>query len=146
MNTLAIAATCPAHCYHKLILVTNEPSMWATTRQSQQNEWAPSEDTDHPGHPPSLIRIFAVRMKKAWVLSYPLSAPQRLIWLGGCPGWSESSLGAQSFCWFCYVVAQCLLLLYLFSGIWLHRCGNGKKEWKMFRVRRFHKMVKLSYI
>ena len=26
------------------------------------------------GHPPSLIRVFAVRMKKAWVLSYPLSA------------------------------------------------------------------------
>ena len=40
--------------------------------------------------------VFAVRMKKAWVLSYPLSAQQRL-W---CPGWSESSLGAQSFCWF----------------------------------------------
>ena len=24
-----------------------------------------------------------------------------LIRLGGCPGRSESSLGAQSFCWFC---------------------------------------------
>ena len=30
------------------------------------------------GHPPSLIRVFSVRMKKAWVLSYPLSAQQRL--------------------------------------------------------------------
>ena len=28
-----------------------------------------------------------------------------LIRLGGCPGWSESSLGAQPFCWFCHVVA-----------------------------------------
>ena len=27
-----------------------------------------------------------------------------LIRLGGCPGWSESSLGAHSFCWFCHVV------------------------------------------
>ena len=27
---------------------------------------------------PSLIRVFAVRMKKAWVLSYPLSAQRRL--------------------------------------------------------------------
>ena len=35
---------------------------------------APSEDSDQPGHPPSLIRVFAVRMKKAWILSYPLSA------------------------------------------------------------------------
>ena len=39
---------------------------------------APSEDSDQPGHPPSLIRVFAVRMKKAWVLSYPFSAEQRL--------------------------------------------------------------------
>ena len=38
--------------------------------------------------------VFAVRMKKAWVLIYPLSAQRRLIKLGGCPGWSESSLVA----------------------------------------------------
>ena len=30
------------------------------------------------GYPPSLIRVFVVRMKKAWVLSYPLSAKRRL--------------------------------------------------------------------
>ena len=24
----------------------------------------------------------------------------------GCPGWSESSLGAQSLCWFCHVAAH----------------------------------------
>ena len=35
---------------------------------------APSEDSDQPGHPPSLFRLFAVRMKKCLVLSYPLSA------------------------------------------------------------------------
>ena len=28
---------------------------------SQQTEWAPSEDSDLPGHPSSLIRVFAVR-------------------------------------------------------------------------------------
>ena len=27
-----------------------------------KNECAPSEDTDQPGHPPSLIRVFAVRL------------------------------------------------------------------------------------
>ena len=26
-----------------------------------QSECAPSEDSDQPGHPPSLIRVFAVR-------------------------------------------------------------------------------------
>ena len=34
--------------------------------------------TDQPGHPPSLIRVFAVCMKKAWVLSYQLIAQRRL--------------------------------------------------------------------
>ena len=52
--------------------------IWAATWQNQQNDCAPSEDSDQPGHPPSLIRVFAVRMKKAWVLSYPMSAQRRL--------------------------------------------------------------------
>ena len=46
---------------------------------------APSKDSDQPGHPPSLIRVFAVRMKKPWVLSYPLSAQQRLWQTGRTP-------------------------------------------------------------
>ena len=33
---------------------------------------------DQPGHPPSLIKVFAVRMKNPWVLSYRLSAQQRI--------------------------------------------------------------------
>ena len=41
--------------------------------------FAPSKDSDQPGQPPILIRVFAVRMKKAWVLSYPMSA-QRSLW------------------------------------------------------------------
>ena len=51
---------------------------WAVTWQNQQNECTPSEDSDQPGHLHSLITVFAVRMKKAWVLSYPLSAQRRL--------------------------------------------------------------------
>ena len=68
----------------------------AASWQNQQNDCAPSEDSDQPGHPPSLIRVFAVRMNKAWVLSYPLSAQRLLIRLGGCSGWSESLLFAQT--------------------------------------------------
>ena len=33
--------------------------------------------------------------------------------LGGCPGLSESSLGAQSLCWFCHVAAHMYLMLNL---------------------------------
>ena len=34
---------------------------WAASWQNQQNDCAPSEDSDQPGHPSSLIRVFAVR-------------------------------------------------------------------------------------
>ena len=59
---------------------------------TKPTKWlASSEDSNQPGHPPSLIRVLAVRMKKAWVLSYPLSAQDetgrmpRLIWIfAGC--------------------------------------------------------------
>ena len=55
-----------------------EQMIWAATCQNQQSECAPSEESDQPGHPPSLIRVFTVRMKKAWVLSYALSGQWRL--------------------------------------------------------------------
>ena len=68
--------------------------IWAASWQNQQCGCAPSEDSDQPGHSPNLITVFAVRMKKAWVLSYPLSAQRRydqtgrmlrLIWVfAGC--------------------------------------------------------------
>ena len=46
---------------------------------------------------PSIRSVFAVRMKKHWALNYLLSAQWRLIKLGGCPGWTESSLCAHHF-------------------------------------------------
>ena len=64
---------------------------WAASWQNQQSECAPSEDSDQPGHPPSLIRVFAVRMKKAWVSSYPLSA-QRWLWSDWADAQADLSL------------------------------------------------------
>ena len=55
------------------------------------NDCAPSEDSDQPGHPPSLIGVFAVRMKKAWVLSYPLSALQ-ILWSDWADAQADLSL------------------------------------------------------
>ena len=66
---------------------------WAARCQNQQNECAPSKDSDQPGHPPSLIWVFAIRMKKAWVLSYPLNAQQRL-----CSDWVDAQ-SDLSLCW-----------------------------------------------
>ena len=49
-------------------------TVWTTIRAAswpnQQCGCASSWESDQPWHQPSLIRVFAVRMKKAWVLSY----------------------------------------------------------------------------
>ena len=68
---------------------------------------APSEDSDQPGHPPSLIRVFAVHMKKAWVLSYSLRA-QRRLWSDWADAQADLSLpwAHMSFCWFCRALAE----------------------------------------
>ena len=68
---------------------------------------APSEDSDQPGHPPSLIRVFAVHMKKAWILSYPLSA-QRRLWSDWADAQADLSLcwAHMSVCWFCHEAAH----------------------------------------
>ena len=60
-----------------------------------------------------------------WVAKSPSfrhADSEALIRLGGCPGWSESSLGVHSLCWFCHEVAQmsrpfCSVVLY---GIYRH--------------------------
>ena len=59
---------------------------------------------------------------------------RRLIRVGGCPGWSESSLDAHSLCWFCHVAAHFFLqsiftlqyllqvfLMFLFWAVWLRQ-------------------------
>ena len=66
---------------------------WAATWQNQQSECAPSEDSDQPGHPPSLIRVFSICMNKHWFLSYPLS-PQRRLW----SDWADAQADL-SLCW-----------------------------------------------
>ena len=41
--------------------VLQNRTKWAASWQNQQNDCAPSKVSDQPGHPPSLIRVFAVR-------------------------------------------------------------------------------------
>ena len=95
-------------------------SLAATERGLNEPHDKTSKVSVHPAKTQMLrlIRVFAVRMKKPWVLSYPLSAQRRLIRLGGCRGWSESSLGAHSLCWFCHVVAQMYVILILRGCKW----------------------------
>ena len=76
---------------------------------------APSEDSDQQGRAPSLIWVFAVRMKK---LSYPLSTQQKL-WSDWADTQADLSLrwAHRSFCWF---------LLYYGSIISFHQTEKCK--------------------
>ena len=54
-------------------------SFYLSQRMTEPTKWKvrPAK-TDQPGHLPSLIRVFAVRLKKVWVLGYLLSADRIL--------------------------------------------------------------------
>ena len=93
--------------------------IWAASWQNQQNDCAPSKDWDQPGHTPSLIRVFVVRMKRAWILSYPLSA-QRRLWSDWADAQADLSLHwlHRPVCWFCHEAAHLFVYLACVS-FWL---------------------------
>ena len=70
----------------------------------------PSEDSDQPGHPPSLIRVFVVRSMGSWGPNVS-SCRQRRLW----SDWADAQVDlclrwAQwPFCWFCHAVAHVYL-------------------------------------
>ena len=97
------------------IIVSYKPSkwcmfsgdIWAWALQNQKMTCAPSEDSDQPGHPPSLIRVIHWSHKETLGPSLPIERTAKtLIRLGGCPGWSESLLGVQAI----LLVSSCLLI------------------------------------
>ena len=77
-----------AHCLFHIIL--------ASTRQNQQNGKCAHWDLDQTGHPLSLIRVFAVRSVRSLGPKLSSCGQRRLIRLGGCSGWSESSQGTRA--------------------------------------------------
>ena len=89
-----------------------KPTMWLCVQRRLRSAWA-SAQADQSlrcPHEESLgPRLISLRCPHEESLG-PWPPIQRraktLIRLGGCPGWSESSLGAQTHCWFCHVAAQ----------------------------------------
>ena len=102
----------------------------------------PSEDSDQPGHPPSLIRVFAVRMKKAWVLSNSKNSDQT-----GCMprliGWVDAQAGLSlrwahmPLCCFCHEAACILNVVYLWHKIELLKIQKNLFVFLFFFVKHF---------
>ena len=88
--------------------------------------FAPSEDSDQPGHLPSLIRVFAIRMKKHWTLNFLLSTQWRL-WSDWADAQADLSLHCvlKSFCWFCCWAAHYFSRISVFNANIAHMIGHG---------------------
>ena len=87
---------------------------------------APSKDSDQPGHPPSLIRVFTVRLKIDRILSYSVSAQWRL-W----SDWASAHgrliwvfAGSQANSLVCHDAAQIKAEFFLFLFFWKWRSGK----------------------
>ena len=89
------------------IVLMLEKCVFAFEPHCDKTACAPSLDSYQPGHPPSLIRVFAVRLKKARILIYPLST-QRRLWSDWANAQADLSLhlAHMPFCWFCHDVAH----------------------------------------
>ena len=87
--------------------------IWVALWQNQQNQCAPSEDSDQPVWSESSLCA-------QWVAKDPsvLHADSEDADQTGRMSRPESSLGAHSFCWFCYVMAHILKSL---------NSGKGKR-------------------
>ena len=83
--------------------------IWAASWQNQQNDCTPSEDSDQPGHPSSLIRVFAVHSVGSWGPNVSSCGHERL--------WSDwaNALGAHPFCWFWQEAALFCVLVCVYS-------------------------------
>ena len=98
----------PQHCSssfycHFIATTLAETSVWIASTQyepprdkTNKITCAPSEDSDQPGHPPSLIRVFAVRSMGSQGQALFMRTAKTLIKLCRCPGWAESSSGAHA--------------------------------------------------
>ena len=97
---------CPVGPEMRVLVWSFLSPIWATSWQIVIMTSAPSEYSDQPGHPPSLISLRCLH-KKHWVLSYPLSALPRL-WSDWADAQADLSLRwvHRSFCWFYHEAAH----------------------------------------
>ena len=95
---------------------------------------APSEDSDQPGHPPSLIRVFAVCMKNSWALSYPMNLQGRLWsdWADAQADWVFTGRSGG------FVMQRLICLLN--NGTW------NAWRWKWHEIEKIQKMKSFTNI
>ena len=107
-----------------------------------------SEDSDQPGHLPSLNRVFTACMKKHWVLSYVMSTQWRL-WSDWADAqadlslrWAHSRFVALSWGNSMWIVRMLLFLLPLILNVLIGSAQNERNNLEESVKRRKKKQVK----
>ena len=85
----------------KIVSRKYQNNRWAAAGQNHKMTCASSEDSDQPGHPPSLIRVFAVHTKKHLVLGHPSAYSDDSGQTEPMPRLISLRRARRSFCWFC---------------------------------------------
>ena len=74
-----------------------KPTKWVCAQRRLSSAWASAQSD----------QSFRCPHEESLGLKLPIKRISKtLVRLGGCSGWSESSLGAESLCLFCHVAAQ----------------------------------------
>ena len=119
--------------------------IWASTWQDQQNECAPSEDSDQPGHPPSLIRAFAVRTmgSKGPKLS---SCGQRRLWSDRANSQADLSLRWAHTHFVGFVMSRLICVgLLLNSGSSFSAQSSFRLYYELIRKFTFYRNLRVKY-
>ena len=99
---------------------------------------APSKDSDQPGHPPSLISLRCALNRYLRTLAFFMRTVKtdqtgRMQRLGGCPGWTESSLGAHA-----------ISLVLAWGGSNLLTTQGKSRLWKLWYVANIYRSKIIS--
>ena len=87
-----------------------KPTKWLCAQRRLRSAWASAQSDQ------SLRCMLNGKLRTQ---AFFMRTAKTLIRLGGCPGWSESSLGAHSFCWFCHEAALITTLFLLQCQVFL---------------------------
>ena len=68
-----------------------KPTIWVCTQRSLRSAWASAQSDQS---------ISCALSRYLKTQAFFMRTAKALVRLGRCPGWSESSLGTQAFCWF----------------------------------------------
>ena len=81
--------------------------IWAATWQNQQNGMCAQQRLSSAWTTAQSDQSLRWPHQESLCPNLPIEPTAKtLIRLGRCPGWSESMLGTQSFCWFCCAAAH----------------------------------------